>query len=69
MANDQIYQLPAEVLVTPDDAKARTYQTPAEVLITPTDAKAQLYTAVVEVLYPVSLPSTGDTRVQVMIIG
>jgi hypothetical protein len=50
VANDRITQIPVEVLVLPDDAKARTTQVPVEALVAPTDAMARVTQVVVEVL-------------------
>lgn len=59
MANDRVYQLPTEVLITPSDHKVRVYQEPVEVLVTPTSQKARVYQLAVEVLYPSSNPTGG----------
>lgn len=58
MANDRVYQLPAEVLVQPDNQKAQIYQEPVEVIMAPTSQKARVYQVVVEVLWPSSNGTT-----------
>jgi hypothetical protein len=50
MANDQLYQGPVEVVVSPTDGDARTYQEPVEVVVLPTDADAQTYQLAIEVV-------------------
>lgn len=50
MANDRLYQLPVEAVVSPTDTKAQVSQEPVEVVVAPTDTKARVSQFVVEAI-------------------